>query len=62
MQTVLSKEEWTHINGAIELAKEALGDGPQDVDGSFLINSVLHLRVALTAAHKRANDLALIKW
>lgn len=42
------------MHDAIELAKDALGDGPQDVDEGFLVNNILHLRSALTIAHKRA--------
>ncbi len=51
-KTVLSRDTWDEIYDAVDLARDALGEGPQDVDYNFLINNVMHLRVALTAAHR----------
>lgn len=46
------------MHDAIELAKDALGDGPQDVDKAFLVNN----NPALTIAHKRAERRRVVKW
>lgn len=51
-KSVLSRKEWDELHDSLSLAIDALGDGPNDVDGPFLINCVLHQRGALRLAHK----------
>ncbi|MCA0272394.1 MAG: hypothetical protein LCH69_10070 [Proteobacteria bacterium] len=54
---VLTQHEWDEMHDALTLALDALGDGPDDVDRGFLVNSILHQRIALRIAHKRHERL-----
>lgn len=60
--SILSQADWDEIYDAVALAQDALGSGPEDVDESYLINNIMHLRTALTIAHKRAGKLGVIRW
>lgn len=53
---VLTQDEWDELHDALELALDALGDGPQDVHMPYLINSMIHQRVALRLTHSKARD------
>lgn len=50
-KTLLSAAAWAELHDALTLAIDALGDGPEDVDGPFLINCIMHQRGALRLAH-----------
>lgn len=54
LPTVLSQEEWDELHDALELALDALGDGPGDVDMPYLVNSMIHQRIALRLTHGKA--------
>ena len=54
---VLTQTEWDEMRDARVLALDALGDAPGDVDQTFLVNSILHQRIALRIAHKRLDKL-----
>lgn len=53
---VLTQDEWNELHDALELALDALGDGPQDVDVPYLVNSMIHQRIALRLTYRRARD------
>lgn len=59
LPTVLSQEEWDELHDALELALDALGDGPGDVDMSYLVNSVSFQREALRLATRRLEAMRL---
>ena len=48
---VLTAKEYAEMHDALTLALDALGDGPDDVDGPFLVNCIMHQRGALRLAH-----------
>ena len=56
LPTVLSQEEWDELHDALELALDALGDGPGDVDMPYLVNCMIHQRVALRLTHGKARE------
>ena len=48
---VLTALQWAELHDALTLALDALGDGPDDVDGAYFLNCIMHLRGALRLAH-----------
>ena len=54
---VLTALQWAELHDALTLALDALGDGPDDVDGPFLLNCVMHQRGALRLAHALKDQL-----
>lgn len=54
LPTVLTQTEWDELHDALELALDALGDGPADVDMLYLVNCMIHQRVALRLTHTKA--------
>lgn len=49
---LMTQSEWASMHDSLTLALDALGDGPADVDGPFLLNCVMHQRGALKLAHR----------
>lgn len=56
LPAVLSQTEWDELHDALTLAIDALGDGPGDVDMPYLVNCMIHQRVALRLTHGKARD------
>ncbi|SDK62456.1 hypothetical protein [Paracoccus chinensis] len=54
LPAVLTQSEWDELHDALELALDALGDGPADVDMLYLVNCMIHQRVALRLTHLKA--------
>lgn len=54
---VLSQEEWAELHDALELALDALGDGPADVNMDYLANCMMHQRIGLRLTHGVMRDL-----
>ena len=50
-KALLTPTEWAELHDALTLALDALGEGPADVDGPFLLNCIMHQRGALRLAH-----------
>lgn len=46
-QSVLSQLEWDELHDALELALDALGDGPDDVNEDYLANCIIHQKISL---------------
>lgn len=47
----MSQQEWDELHDALELALDALGDGPADVDAKYLVNCMVHQRIGLQLTH-----------
>ena len=60
-KTLLTPTEWAELHDALTLALDALGDGPADVDGPFLLNSIMHQRGALRLAHALRERMERVK-
>ena len=58
---VLTPTEWAEVHDALTLALDALGDGPGDVDRGFLMNLILHQRIAIKISHNRMQKLEGVK-
>lgn len=54
LPAVLSQDEWDELHDALTLALDALGDGPADVNPDYLVNCMLHQRIALRLTHGKA--------
>lgn len=50
---ILTQDEWNELFDSLQLALDAMGDGPQDVGTAYMENCVIHLRIALRLAHKK---------
>ncbi len=57
---VLPAERWNELHDFLTLALDALGDRPEDFSREFLMNAVLHQRLALQITHKamQAQEMA----
>lgn len=56
---ILTDEEWNELHDALELALDALGEGPQDVDMNYLVNCMMHQRVGLQLTHSKARGVGV---
>jgi hypothetical protein len=54
---VLSAVVWNELHDFLTLALDALGDGPEDFDMSFLINAYMHQRLAMGITHGKMESL-----
>lgn len=54
---VLTQAQWNEMHDCLTLALDALGDGPKDVDYDFIVNCIMHQRIALRIAHARMDKL-----
>ena len=48
---VLPEEKWAELHDMLTLALDALGERPQDFTPDFLMNAVLHQRLAIKISH-----------
>ena len=48
---VLPEEKWNELHDMLTLALDALGERPQDFTPDFLMNAVLHQRLAIKISH-----------
>lgn len=48
---VLSAPVWGEVHDFLELAQDALGEKPADLDEAFLRNCIMHQRLALRITH-----------
>lgn len=53
---VLTQDDWDNLHDALTLASDALGDGPADVNVPYLVNCMLHQRVALRLTYRHARE------
>ena len=56
-KNVLTDLQWAELHDSLTLALDALGEGPDDVDGPFLLNCIMHQRGALQLAHAAKDKL-----
>lgn len=49
----LSQQQWDELHDFIELAKDALGNGPEDFNAAFFDNCQVNLSSAMTILHNR---------
>lgn len=56
-QSILTTKEWSELHDYLTLALDALGDAPTDVDESFLLNCVMHQRLAIRITHRKMEVL-----
>lgn len=57
---VLPAERWAELHDMLTLALDALGERPEEFSLDFLLNAVLHQRLALQITHKamQAQEMA----
>jgi len=48
---VLPESKWKELHDMLTLALDALGERPQDFTPDFLMNAVLHQRLAIKISH-----------
>lgn len=48
---VLPEAKWNELHDMLTLALDALGERPQDFTPDFLMNAVLHQRLAIKISH-----------
>lgn len=51
-QGVLSPAVWNELHDMLTLALDALGERPEDFSRDFLMNAVLHQRLAIKITHR----------
>ena len=55
---VLTPSEWAQVYDYCTLTLDALGDGPADLDRGFLMNAIMHQRLALQITHRGLERIA----
>lgn len=56
---VLPAERWAELHDFLTLALDALGERPEDFSRDFLLNAVMHQRLALKLTHKAMQALEM---